>query len=118
MPAVLVEAGFIDSDKDNQIFDSRFEEMAEAIASGIEDALEEQHNAMRPVYTVQVGAFRNKIYADNLLLRLKRQGYPAYLDFANNLYRVRVGQYEQLDQAVDLEQRLKNRGYTTFLTTR
>lgn len=118
MPAVLVEAGFIDSDKDNQIFDSRFEEMAEAIASGIEGALEEQHDAMRPVYTIQVGAFRNKIYADNLLLRLKRQGYPAYLDYANNLYRVRVGQYEQLDQAVDLEQRLKNRGYTTFLTTR
>ena len=118
MPAVLVEAGFIDSDKDNQIFDSRFKEMAEAIASGIEDALEEQHDAMRPVYTIQVGAFRNKIYADNLLLRLKRQGYPAYLDYANNLYRVRVGQYEQLDQAVDLEQRLKNRGYTTFLTTR
>ena len=118
MPAVLVEAGFIDSDKDNQIFDSRFKEMAEAIASGIEDALEEQHDAMRPVYTIQVGAFRNKIYADNLLLRLKRQGYPAYLDYANNLYRVRVGQYDQLDQAVDLEQRLKNRGYTTFLTTR
>ena len=117
MPAVLVEAGFIDSDKDNQIFDTRFQETAEAIASGIEDALD-GHGHNRPTkYTVQAGAFRNKIYADNLLLRLKRQGYPAYLDHANNLYRVRVGQYDRLDQAVDLEQRLKNRGYTTFLTT-
>lgn len=117
MPAVLVEAGFIDSDKDNQLFDTRFQETAEAIASGIEDALE-GHGAMMPTkYTVQVGAFRNKIYADNLLLRLKRQGYPAYLEQSNNLYRVRVGQYDRLDQAVDLEQRLKNRGYTTFLTT-
>lgn len=117
MPAVLVEAGFIDSDKDNQIFDSRFQEMAEAIASGIEASLEHPEENMPSGYTVQVGAFRNKIYADNLLLRLKRQGYPAFLDFADNLYRVRVGQYPQLDQAVDMEQRLKNRGYTTFLTT-
>lgn len=117
MPAVLVEAGFIDSDKDNQIFDSRFQEMAEAIASGIEASLEHPEENMPSGYTVQVGAFRNKIYADNLLLRLKRQGYPAYMDFAGNLYRVRVGQYTQLDQAVDMEQRLKNRGYTTFLTT-
>ncbi len=117
MPAVLVEAGFIDSDKDNQIFDSRFEEMAEAIADGIEEALDDDQNSQRPVYTIQVGAFRNKIYADNLLLRLKRQGYPAYLSRSENLYRVRVGQYNQLDQAVDMEQRLKNRGYTTFLTT-
>ena len=117
MPAVLVEAGFIDSDKDNQIFDTRFQETAEAIASGIENALDGRGPMMPAKYTVQVGAFRNKIYADNLLLRLKRQGYPAYIDFANNLYRVRVGQYDQLDQAVDLEQRLKSRGYTTFLTT-
>ncbi len=117
MPAVLVEAGFIDSDKDNQIFDDRFQETAEAIAAGIEDSLERPEETGRAGYTVQVGAFRNKIYADNLLLRLKRQGYPAYIDFANNLYRVRVGQYPMLDQAVDMEQRLKMRGYTTFLTT-
>lgn len=117
MPAVLVEAGFIDSDKDNQIFDSNFQEIAEAIAAGIEMSLNHPEGNTPPHYTVQVGLFRNKIYADNLLLRLKRQGYPAYLDFDGNLYRVRVGNYEQLDQAVDMEQRLKNRGYTTFLTT-
>ena len=117
MPAVLVEAGFIDSDKDNQIFDSRFQEMAEAIAEGIEMSLERPQNS--PRYTIQVGLFRNKIYADNLLLRLKRQGYPAYLDKdpKTGFYRVRVGEYSELDQAVDMEQRLKNRGYTTFLTT-
>lgn len=117
MPAVLVEAGFIDSDKDNELFDSQFQEMAEAIASGIEDSLEHPEGNTHSRYTVQVGLFRNKIYADNLLLRLKRQGYPAVLDFSNNLNRVRVGEFDQLDQAVDMEQRLKNRGYTTFLTT-
>ncbi len=119
MPAVLVEAGFIDSDKDNLIFDNSFQEMAEAIASGVETALGHPENGTAPVYTVQVGLFRNKIYADNLLLRLKRQGYPAFLDTdpKTGFYRVRVGEYDTLDQAADMEQRLKNRGYTTFLTT-
>ena len=35
MPAVLVEAGFINTDADNQLFDERFDDMARAIAEGI-----------------------------------------------------------------------------------
>ncbi len=36
MPAVLVEAGFINSDTDNRLWDTKFSETAEAIASGID----------------------------------------------------------------------------------
>lgn len=35
MPAVLVEVGFINTDRDNMLFDSRFDEIAQAIANGI-----------------------------------------------------------------------------------
>lgn len=35
MPAVLVEVGFINTDADNALLDSRFEEIAAAIAEGI-----------------------------------------------------------------------------------
>lgn len=35
MPAVLVEAGFINNGEDNRIFDENFEEVAQAIADGI-----------------------------------------------------------------------------------
>lgn len=35
MPAVLVEAGFINTNADNQLFDERFDDMARAIAEGI-----------------------------------------------------------------------------------
>ncbi len=35
IPAVLVEAGFINTDADNQLFDERFDDMARAIAEGI-----------------------------------------------------------------------------------
>lgn len=41
MPAILVEAGFINSDVDNALFDSRFSETAEAIAAGIDETLRE-----------------------------------------------------------------------------
>lgn len=39
MPAVLVEAGFINNDSDNALFDSRFQEIAQAITDGILDSL-------------------------------------------------------------------------------
>lgn len=35
MPAVLLEIGFINTDRDNMILDSRFQEIAQAIADGI-----------------------------------------------------------------------------------
>lgn len=35
MPAVLVEVGFINTDVDNQLFDERFDDIAQAIADGI-----------------------------------------------------------------------------------
>ena len=35
MPTVLVEVGFINTDADNQLFDRRFNEIAQAIADGI-----------------------------------------------------------------------------------
>lgn len=35
MPAALVEIGFINTDADNQLYDERFDEIAQAIADGI-----------------------------------------------------------------------------------
>ena len=39
MPAVLVEVGFINTDADNTLLDSRFDEVANAIATGILESL-------------------------------------------------------------------------------
>lgn len=39
MPAVLIETGFINHDKDNLIFDNNFYQVAQAIARGVEDAV-------------------------------------------------------------------------------
>ena len=39
MPAILIETGFIDSDKDNYLFDYRFEDIVNAITLGIDETL-------------------------------------------------------------------------------
>lgn len=41
LPGVLVEVGFINSDADNEIFSTKFEETARAIADGIAESFEE-----------------------------------------------------------------------------
>ncbi len=40
MPAVLVEAGFINNEQDNALFDERFDEIAQAIADGILESIQ------------------------------------------------------------------------------
>lgn len=77
MPALLVEAGFLDSQTDNQLFDERFDEVAEAIAEGVMDTLEDEKG--RPLYRVQVGAFRNLQNAVELEQELKRLGYNTWI---------------------------------------
>ena len=44
MPAVLIEAGFINHDRDNEIFDNNFNEVASAIAMGLERAVPLERN--------------------------------------------------------------------------
>ena len=116
MPALLVEAGFIDSDEDNARFDENFDEIANAIAQGIIETIggcPEQ----RRLYRVQVGAYRDRRMADELLNELKEAGNPAFIVMEDGLYKVQSGAFAVLDNAVRMEERLRNAGYNTFITT-
>lgn len=113
MPAVLVEVGFINSDIDNKLFDDNFNDIALAIAQGILVTLEED----RIVYYVQVGLFRNEMYARRLQEELIAQEFPAYTDRWEAYYRVIVGSYEEVEEAVLTEQRLKRAGYQTLVVS-
>lgn len=117
MPALLVEAGFIDNPDDNAQFDSQFNEIAEAIADGILDTLDMGDLSETPLYRVQVGAYDNVDTASTLSGRLNNAGYPAYVVNSNGLYKVQVGAFANLSNAVALENSLRNDGYTTFITT-
>lgn len=140
MPALLVEAGFIDSDKDNQLFDSRFQAMAQAIADGIMETLEEPPVAAVPdppsaddmsmtgqpeetsvpaeeLYRVQAGAYRERENAENLLSLLENDGFPAYIICHDGLYKVQIGAYARLSNAIAMEREVREKGYNTYITT-
>ena len=115
MPAVLVEVGFINSDVDNRLFDDNFDDIAQAIASGILDTLESVGVIQNDYYRVQVGAFRNRRYAERLLNELLEQDFPAFIDDSGPYLRVQVGGYNSLNEATELERRLKRAGYPTVI---
>ena len=142
MPALLVEAGFIDNDKDHQLFDSRFQAMAQAIADGIMETLEEPPIASGSVsdppsessdtmsmttqpeaapaeelYRVQAGAYRDRENADNLLNLLENDGFPAYIIYHDGLYKVQIGAYTHLSNAIAMEREVREKGYNTYITT-
>ena len=121
MPAVLVEAGFINSDTDNELFDSNFQDIAQAIATGVLDTLENAGVLKEPEtpveqtkYRIQVGLFRNRNNAARQET-LEDRGFPAYIDQWKQYYRVISGEYDMLDEAVAAQRRLKRAGFETLL---
>ena len=116
MPALLVEAGFINSDVDNELFDQQLQAIAQSIAAGIEEIVPPE--GQKVLYRVQTGIFRNRQNADRMLYRLQSQGFPAYMTWENGLFYVQVGASTELSQAISLEQQLRNYGYETLITTR
>lgn len=117
MPAVLVEVGFINSNTDNQLFDANFDDIAQAIADGILDTIGNSATPPSMRYSVQTGAFRNRRYAEQLLMELQEMEFPARIDSGDGFYRVRIGQFDTLPEAVSMEQRLKRAGYPTVIVT-
>lgn len=144
MPAILVEAGFINSDKDNEIFDNQFYETARAIADGIiktlrrkeeyarartieyenmeniNDNADENRSCMcesEVIYRVQTGAFENQTTANTMLNELLMQDIPAFIIYEDRLYKVQAGAYKKLDNAVKMERKLRTMGYNTYITT-
>ena len=117
MPAVLVEAGFINSNTDNMLFDANFQAIAQAIADGIIETIAVQPETLESRYSVQVGAFRNRNYAEDLLEELMEMDFPARIERGDGYFRVRVGDFRTIDEASRLERRLKRAGYQTVIVT-
>ncbi|MEG7531166.1 MAG: N-acetylmuramoyl-L-alanine amidase [Hungatella sp.] len=115
MPAVLVEAGFIDNEADNQFFDRNFQAIAEAIAHGIIATMRQEEEAVPEYYQIQTGAYQNQGLANQQLAQLKSQGFPAFMVHENGYHKIRVGAFLNLDYAVQMEKNLRDYGYNTFI---
>lgn len=117
MPAILIEAGFLNNDSDNQHFDANLNQIAKAIADGILATLGSEPSKPEKLYRVQVGAYKNKDYANRLADRLKSDGFPAFVAYRDGYYRVQAGAFTNLDNAVNMERQLRRAGYDTFITS-
>lgn len=113
MPAVLIEAGFLNTDADNELFDSKFDELAAGIARGIEQTV--GTGTGTKMFGVQVGLYRRYENAQFALNELLNQGYNAQIREWNGYYAVIVGQESSLEAARTLEQQLARQGYDTLV---
>lgn len=118
VPAVLIEAGFIDNEADNYLFDQNFDAIAKTIADSIIKTIQEQEETQTEYYQVQTGAYRVRSLAEAELNELKTQGFPAFVVLEDGLYKVRVGAFRNIDNAVHMEQALRRYGYNTFMVKR
>ncbi len=131
MPALLIEAGFINSDKDNDIFDENFNAMVNAITTGIISGIESSDVGMlasndsvemmkknrqsAKKFGVQVGLFRRFENGQYQLEEMLEQGYESQLKEQNGYYVVIVGKKDTIEDAGELERELRRRGYDTLI---
>lgn len=126
MPALLIETGFINTVQDNQLFDEKFDEIAQGIAGAILNTLNVNTGSGNPsddvstdtapvYYRVQTGSFTERPNADRMLSGLQDKGYPAFLVFEDGHFKVQVGAFRNLANAVQMERTLRNAGYDTWI---
>lgn len=117
MPAVLLEVGFLNSDKDIQIWNEQYEAIVEAIVRGIEMTapIVVNHQAIGERYYVQTGLFKHDMNAAYQLERLQLLGYQGVIHYEKPFYGVWVGNAETLDEAVDLQKKLREDGFRTLI---
>lgn len=129
MPAILIEAGFINSDMDNELFDTRFSEIAEAIATGIDDTImaaglaaseikkltKEMNEQKEDRYQILLGIFRSHESAAYYMKQFANEGYDVNVYEDEGLYQVRVGMYNDIEEALLAQKELRDRGYETLI---
>jgi cell division septation protein DedD len=72
-------------------------------------------------YTIQVGAFSQKGYADSQVSTLKKKGYAAYVvspDGGDSLFNVRVGPYTTRASAENVQKQLASEKLKPFIVER
>lgn len=138
MPAVLIETGFINHDRDNEIFDNNFNEVASAIAMGIERAVPLERNGTitdqstddrekdtaygreekaAPVFGVEVGRFSYRTTANFLAEQLTDQGFDSYVLEEDQILHVVAGREKSLENALMLQKKLRDLGYVTMVVS-
>lgn len=133
-PAVLCEGFFVDNAGDSADYDTTAEQQAygKVYAMGVLDYLGIKYNPQTGgqtaqdtpsasaddlPYTVQVGAFADRVNAGSMQNKLSGMGYYAFVTGVNSTNRVCVGKFADKGTAQRTCDDLKKKGIAGFVTT-
>lgn len=127
MPAVLVEAGFINNDKDNETFDKNFNQIANGIADGILKTLgiTPKTDTTTRAASSEIPSVKSDSAESTEIMPAARQKKPAPPSKPScgcdedmtpePLYRVQVGAYRNKDNADRMLNSLLVEGFPAFI---
>lgn len=116
MPAVLVEAGFINTDADNERFDQMFDETAQAIADGVLETLGIQNNNMNMNgEEMEPSETYSNETADNYMEQMETEGNNCCPCMTEYLYRVQTGAFRNQKNAENLLNKLLSENYPAYI---
>lgn len=124
-PALLIETGFLNTDRDNQLFDDKFDAIAQAIANGILEVAEgrgigsggaqndefslERERAAENAFPSENGeAGGDPMNGENAEAKLRNMT-------GDHLYQVQTGAFRNPEYAQDMVYQLSMQGYPVFL---
>lgn len=67
-------------------------------------------------YTIQLGAFSDKAYAEALSEKLRQKNFNPYFIREQQLYKVRVGYFRSFKDAKKMQEKLSSNGFESFIT--
>ncbi len=136
MPSLLIETGFINTDDDNELFDARFQEIAQAIASAILDTLDVDDDQMgmtppqtppgmrppttnppdmRPPMQNPPGMRPPMQNPPGMQPPSRPPVMPNEPEMPEMLYRVQIAAFKNRENADRLLYELENKGYPVFM---
>lgn len=70
------------------------------------------------LYRVQVGAFKNKVYADAQLKKVSEAGFDTYMVQIDGFYKIQTGAFSKKANADAMLEKVQAAGFNAFITTK
>lgn len=70
------------------------------------------------MYRVQVGAFKNKVYADVQLKKVSEAGFDTYMVQIDGFYKIQTGAFSKKENADAMLEKVQAAGFNAFITTK
>lgn len=92
-------------------------QIAEEVNKKLNEKPVEEKKPTKVMYKVQVGAFKQKKYADEMLAKVKKAGFKdAYITHIDGWMKIQTGAYTYKKNAEKMLEKVKKAGFDAFIT--